>query len=122
MTLYRLLLVVKFAAVMAYAGGFVSAFVASGIEERRRAVHGIASPALLVVWMAGYGLTTVLHVSMLELWILGGLVLSLASLLALVYSVSRAEVSKASFCVAGGPLVLVLVLMAFRPTWEALHP
>ncbi len=122
MTLYRLLLVVKFAAVMGYAGGFVAAFVASSLDERRRAVHGIASPALFLVWAAGYGLTTVLRVSMLELWILGGLVLSLASLLALVYGVSRDARSRGVFFAAGAPLLVVVILMAFRPTWEALRP
>src|SRR4051812_12450418 len=94
---YRFVLLVKLAAVMTYGGGLVGAFLASSLEERKRAVHGIASPALLVIWLTGYALISMIQVPLTELWIVGALVSSLASQLALVHSVSRDRRSASAF-------------------------
>ncbi|MDB4973864.1 MAG: hypothetical protein JWN48_2205 [Myxococcaceae bacterium] len=120
LNLYKAVLVLKLTGVLAFAGGFAAAFLASGLPERRRAVHGLASPALLLVWLTGYFLTTELQIPLTELWILGALVLSLVSMLALVHSVSRDRRTRPVFLVAAIPLLLVLVLMVFRPTWATL--
>lgn len=116
--LYRLLLVLKLVSVLAYGGGLVAAFVASAPEERRRAVHKIASPALLAIWVTGYGLASMLGISLMELWLMAALVLSLASQIALVRAVSKDERSRADFWAATVPLVVVVMLMVFRPTWD----
>ncbi len=117
MLVYRLLLVVKFLGVLGYAGGVVAAFVASSPVERKRAVHRIASPALLVTWLAGWLLAERLGVALTEPWLLGGLVLSCASLLGLMRAVRRPG-DGAGLVMALAPLVAVVVLMAFRPTWS----
>lgn len=119
--LYRFILVLKLVGVIAYAGGLAGAFFAEAPADRRRAVHAVASPALLVVWTTGYALTSQLGVALTELWVLGALVLSLGSVLALVHSVTRERRTPAAFAAAAIPLVAVLVLMVFRPTWERLR-
>lgn len=121
MTVYRLLLVFKFVGVCAYAGGLVASFVATTHADRKRAVHSIASPGLLATWVAGYLLTTQVNVTMTELWILGGLVLSLASQIALIRSLKSATRTVSAFAAAAVPLILVLALMVFRPTWGSLR-
>jgi hypothetical protein len=120
MSLYRLVLLFKLVGVLLYAGGLVTAFVSTSLKERKRAVHAIASPGLVLTWAAGYFLTTELHLPMTELWIIGGLGLSLVSQLALVYSVSRDKRTVPALLAAAIPLFLVLALMVFRPTWSDL--
>ena len=117
-TVYRLLLVLKFLGVLGYAGGLVAAFVATAPAERKRAVHAIASPALLVTWVAGWLLADRLGVALTELWVLGGLVLSCVSLLALIRAARRPRSDRVAFATAAAPLVAVVVMMAFRPTWS----
>jgi len=116
--LYRLILLLKLVGVVAYAGGLAGAFLATAPGDRRRAVHAIASPSLFVVWITGYALTSLLGVALTELWVMGGLLLSLASLLALTHSVTRGRRTVAAFAMAAVPFVAVLGLMVFRPTWE----
>ena len=111
----------KFLGVLAYAGGLVGAFVASAPAERKRAVHSIASPALVCIWAVGYALSARRSVPLTELWVLGGLLLSAASLLALIQSVTRGRPTMTSFCAAALPLVGVLVFMVFKPTWAAVR-
>ncbi|ADO68323.1 hypothetical protein [Stigmatella aurantiaca] len=121
MLTYRLLLLLKFAGVILYGGGLIGSFAATALADRKRAVHAIASPGLVVTWFAGYLLTTQLLIPLTEFWILGGILLSLVSQLALVYSVSRDRRTVATFAAAFFPLFLVLALMVFRPTWSELR-
>ena len=121
-TVYHWLHLLKFIGVISFGGGMVGSFVASTLADRKRAVHGVASPGLAVTWVAGYLLTLQLRVPLGELWVLGGLLLSFAAQLALLHSVARDERRLASRLGAAVPLVLVLVLMVFRPTWSSLRP
>ena len=116
MLLYRALHLLKFVGVMLLAGGTFGSFLARDPADRKRAVHGIASTGLLLTWLAGYGLSLVLGLTLGELWILGGLLLSFTSHVALVLSVSRRPSKAAAFAVFV-PLLLTLTLMVFRPTW-----
>ena len=120
MTTYRLLLLFKLVGVVIYAGGLVGSFVATSLADRKRAVHNVASPGLVVTWVAGYLLSTQVNVTLMELWIVGGLLFSIASQLALVRSVARDQRTPAAFAAAAIPLFLVLALMVFRPTWASL--
>lgn len=120
--LYRVLLVLKLVSVLAYAAGVVGAFAPRALEDRRRAAHGIAGPSLLAVWVFGYLLAEVTQVSLMELWILGGFGLSTATQGAVSRAVARDLRGWGIFCAAAVPLVLVLVLMVFRPTWSTLGP
>lgn len=119
-TTYRLVLLVKLLAVLLYAGGLVASLISTVPAERKRAVHGIASPALLAIWATGYGLTAMQGISMGELWILASLGLSLASQLGLVFGVSRAWRPAVMGTAAGLPLIVVVALMVFKPTWAAM--
>lgn len=121
LTYYRVLLVLKLAGVLVYAGGLTASLLASSPEQRRRAVHAVASPGLLAIWLAGYLLANHAGVALTELWVLGGLVLSLGSQMALVYRAARAEAGALSAVSSVAPVAIALVLMVFRPTWSALH-
>jgi hypothetical protein len=122
MATYRLILLVKLVGVVAYAGGLAGAFLASAPADRRRAVHAVASPGLVVVWLAGYLLVRRLGVALTEPWIAGAFALSLFSLLVLVHSASRDRRTHAAFAAAVVPLLAVLFLMVFRPTWKGFSP
>ena len=119
LTAYRWLLFVKLAAALVYAGGTLASLLSSSLPERRRAVHRVASPALLVVWLSGYALAEAQGLSLAELWLFGGLCGSFVSLTALTISlhVTHRALVGAVACAALG---LVLSLMVFRPTWESL--
>jgi hypothetical protein len=118
---YQVLLVFKFVSIVAYASGFAGAFLTSSLEERRRAVHNVAGPALLSIWLFGYFLSEQQQVPLTELWILGALTLSSITQIALSRAVTRDERTLRSFVAAAIPFVLVLVLMVFRPTWSMLR-
>ena len=121
MIAYRLLPVLKFLGVALLAGGTIASFVAHAPAERRLAVHGVASPGLLLTWVAGYLLSLTLGVGLHELWTAGGLALSFAAQLALLGSVNR-ERSVAAVVAVSAPLFLTLLLMVFRPTWSQVLP
>nr|WP_216617732.1 hypothetical protein [Corallococcus carmarthensis] len=120
--IYRLLLLLKFVGVVLYGGGLVGALVATGSLERKRAVHAIASPGLVVTWTAGYLLTLQLNVALTEPWVLGGLSLSLVSQLALVAMATRERRTVVGALLAAVPFFCVLVLMIFRPRWPGVEP
>ncbi|RYZ04922.1 MAG: hypothetical protein EOO73_21890 [Myxococcales bacterium] len=115
---YRLLLLLKLLAVLGYAGGLGASLLARSLSERRRAVHAVASPCLVVVWLTGYALVERLGVGLGELWVLGGIGGSFVSLAALVASlhVPRRAATGAISVLA---LAAALALMVFRPTWSA---
>ncbi|NOK34215.1 hypothetical protein HMI49_13515 [Corallococcus exercitus] len=117
MLIYRLLLLLKFVGVVLYGGGLVGALVATTSQDRKRAVHAIASPGLVVTWTAGYLLTLQFQLALTEAWILGGLSLSLVSQLALVAMATRERRTLTGALMAAVPFFLVLVLMIFRPRW-----
>ena len=117
MVAYLLLRVFKFLGVMLLAGGAVASFVVSAPSDRKRAVHGIGSRGLVLTWTAGYLLSLTLGVRLSELWTLAGLALSFVAHLALLASVNR-ERSLGRIAAVAGPLLAVLFLMVFRPTWS----
>jgi hypothetical protein len=119
-TLYRLVLFTKLAAVLMFAGGLLSSSFATSLAERRRAVHTVASPALLAVWVTGLMLSQSLGIGLGELWVVGGLGGSFVSLAALVVGLHVAR-RRVADLVAGAALVGVLGLMVFRPTWGGLR-
>lgn len=121
MAVYQLLRLLKFSGVMLFAGGTVGSFIASAPAERRLAVHGLASPGLLITWTAGYLLAVSLGIGLGELWTLGGLLLSFAAHLGLLRSVNRPR-STSAIVIVAAPLFLVLLLMVFRPTWSMVLP
>ena len=122
MSFYSVLLVLKFSSVMGYAGGLVAAFVSTDFAERKRAVHLIASPCLLATWTLGYALLMFLGWPLLELWVVAGVVLSLVSNGALVYSVTRDQRNVSTFSWATLPILCTVALMVTKPTWTTVLP
>jgi hypothetical protein len=120
MAIYVVLKITKFLALLAYAGGLCAALSAVGPKQHQFFVHRVASPALLVTWLAGYGLSLMTSVPLSELWIAGGLLLSLVSQLALVFSAAKGRRDGVTFAWATVPLVGVVVLMVTRPTWQGI--
>lgn len=118
---YRVLHVLKFLGVALLAGGTIASFVAHAPAERRLAVHGLASPGLLLTWVAGYLLSLSLGVGLNELWTAGGLVSSFGAHLALLGSVRRRR-SLSTVVAVSAPLFVTLLLMVFRPTWSQVLP
>lgn len=117
MAVYSLLKIAKFLAILVYVGGLGAAFVARDSKWQALLVHRVASPALLLAWCLGYALTAVIGVNLTELWVLGGLGLSLASHSALVFSAAKGRQDRAILAFATIPLVLTIVLMVTKPTW-----
>src|SRR4051812_37817800 len=119
---YHWLHLLKFVGVLLFGGGMVASFVVTSAADRRRAVHGVASPGLAITWLAGYLLTLQLGISLGELWVLGGLLSSFVAQLALLASVAQEAPGLGPRLRAAVPLFVVLVLMVFRPTWSSLRP
>jgi hypothetical protein len=122
MSLYSVLLVLKFSSVMGYAGGLVAAFVPTDLAARKRAVHLVASPCLLATWTLGYALLLLLGWPLFELWAVAGVVLSLVSNGALVYSVAREQRNVSTFSWATLPILCTVALMVMKPTWATVLP
>ncbi|WP_437760002.1 hypothetical protein [Sorangium sp. So ce1389] len=118
MTVYQLVLTVKFLGAMGYAGGLIASFITAEPLERKRAVHNIASPSLLATWCAGYALAALGGFRMFELWVVGGLALSVGSNIILVYCVSRGKRGPLAFSCAALPIACVVGLMVLKPTWS----
>jgi hypothetical protein len=121
-TLYQFLLVLKLLAVLGFAGGIVGAFVSNEPLDRKRAAHHVASPSLLVVWVTGYLLLHLSGGSPMELWTLGGLVLSLLANVLLGMCVATGRRGLGPFLGVAAPVICAVFLMVLRPTWaQVLH-
>lgn len=114
---YQFVLVLKFLGVMGFSGGLVAAFVSSDPEARKRAAHRIASPCLLVTWACGFTLAGLAHWPASELWLVGGLALSLIANAVLVICVTRGLRGAGAFFATVAPVAATVALMVFKPTW-----
>jgi uncharacterized membrane protein len=122
MTAYQCVLVIKFLAIMAFAGGALAAFLASDAAARKRAVHRIASPSLLLVWLCGYTLLIMSGGALFELWVVGALLLSFVANTSLAYSATANLSKKTAMLTITLPIVLVIILMVLKPTWTEIFP
>lgn len=117
MTLYALLRIVKFVAIVGLGAGSVGAFVPRALDDRRHAAYFVAGPSFGVTWIAGFLLAFHTGASFLSTWILGSLVLSLFSLQVVLFAVGReGRRTKVTAALAILPLVATIVLMVTRPT------
>lgn len=113
---------VKFASLLAYAGGVGVGIGSSDVPIRKRAVHLLASPALVGVWLSGYLLTMYLRIPLSELWIVGGFASSLVAQLALTRAARERPVTPRTQALVLVTLGAALFFMVFRPTWGSLSP
>ncbi len=121
LTAYHAALLIKFIGVALFTGGMGANLVATGMHERKVAVHRIASPGLLLTWLGGAGAAEMTAIPLTEAWTLGGVFFSFLSMSALVISVSREKKSLGMTLFAVMPLFVVLILMIARPTWAGLR-
>lgn len=122
MTFYQFILVFKFLAVLGFAGGAVASFVSDDPATRKRAVHRVASPALLAVWLAGYGLLMFAGLPLFELWIIVSVALSVVANGALAVAVSRGRRDAAAILWVFGPVTVIVVLMVLKLRWSQVLP
>lgn len=113
---------VKFASVLAYAGGVGVGLGGADVPTRKRAVHLLASPALVLIWLSGYLLTLFQRVPLGETWIIGGFVTSLAAQMLLTRAAREPVVSRRTRALLVCTLATTLMFMVVRPTWWSLNP
>ena len=108
---------VKYVALLLVAGGTAGAFAAERPDVRQWMVYGVATSGLALTWVAGFGLIRTAGWSMRAPFIGGSIVLSLAWLAVLVWTVERPERRTSLWLgVTVAPLLGALALMVFRPT------
>jgi hypothetical protein len=119
-TLYGTVRVIKFLAVLTYACAGVAGLVTSDAATSKRAVHRIASPALLVIWAAGFTLAWLRGTTFHELWLLGGLGLSFGATLVLISAAGGKPQGHKALIAFALQLALAITLMVLRPKWSSL--
>lgn len=110
----------KFLALLVYAAGFGAGLANLETTTRKRAIHLLASPALIVVWLCGYLLTFYTGVSLTQLWVVGGFAFSLIAHLVVTRVARHPRVTTGQRALALGLVAVALCLMVFRPTWWSL--
>jgi hypothetical protein len=70
----------KYVGVLAFAMGIAGALLPAEQRARQRAALWIAAPGFVLAWIAGYGLTKQLGVSLGEPWVTISMVASMAAL------------------------------------------
>lgn len=121
-TLYGIVRVLKFLAVLTYACAGTAGLVSADAGVRKRAVHAIASPALLAIWGAGFALAWLRGTSFHELWLLAGLALSFGATLVLTHAAAQPKPTRATLLAFALQLALAIALMVLRPKWSLFVP
>jgi len=101
------------ASALMLAGLLGGAALADG-AERQRAVYALATPGLLLTWIAGYGVMRHLGHSLSAPWISLALLSSLAALAAAAWSVEQ-QGRRAAGWLAVVLYVATVVVMVLRP-------
>lgn len=114
---WALLRFLKFVSVFAYGASVGVALSPVEVALRKKAVHTLASPALLSTWIAGYLLTLYRGTPLTEVWVLGGFLISTFGQLVLVRTTRSRRVTPQQRVLILGSLFLTLLCMVFRPTW-----
>lgn len=121
-TLYGTVRVLKFLALLTYACAGTASLVSDDPGLRQRAVHRVASPALLGIWAAGFALAWLRGTSFQEPWLLGGLALSFGANLVLIHAAAQATPTRALRLAYALQLALAIGLMVLRPKWIGSAP
>lgn len=117
MTAHQMLLTVKLLAVMGFAGGAIASFVSEDPLTRRRAVHGIASPALVVVWLCGYALLHLMGLPLGECWVSVSLGLSVITNTVLAVAAARGWRAPPVMLLVATLITVIVMLMVAKPRW-----
>lgn len=107
---------VKLLAVALLASGTVGAFLPRALEDRQRAAYFLAGPGFGLCWFCGFLMVWAQQRSLLSLWVLGSIVLSLFSLNVALWSVGKdGRRGPSAAALAIGSLAATIVLMTLRP-------
>lgn len=110
----------KFASVLTYVAGVGVGLAPVEVPTKKRAVHLLASPALVAIWLSGYVLTLFQRLPIGEAWIVGGFVSSVASQVLLTRAARERAASARTRAAVLLTLGTTLYFMVFRPTWWSL--
>ena len=106
----------KLLAVAALFSGTIGGVLPRELADRRRFAYALAGPAFGVVWACGFGLAAAEELSLLTLWAIGAMALSLFSLQVVLYAVGKdGRRTPAVAVLAVAPLVATVALMVWRP-------
>lgn len=106
----------KLLAVAAFAAGTVGAFLPRALEDRQRAAYLVAGPGFGVSWFAGFLMAWAQARSLLSIWLLGSVLLSLFGLNVVLWSVGKeGRRGPVAAALAIGSLALTMGLMVLRP-------
>ena len=115
-TLAILLKIGKLLGVLAFFAGTVGATCAGTYEDRQRFAFRLAGPGFFFLWAFGVGLSSISHISLLSIWLLGGAFCSIVTINAVLYAVGREErATRGARIFALAPFVIAVVLMVWRP-------
>ncbi len=113
---YPLLHASKLLSVMLLFSGTVGVFLTSSFADRQRAAFWLAGPGFGLSWLIGFVLAWARNTSTLSPWILASIALSLWSMNVVLYVAGKdGRRNGTTALLAIVPLVLVLVLMVYRP-------
>jgi hypothetical protein len=116
MTMLLMFRFVKVIAVACFATGCLGALMPGELRNRRRFVLWLAAPGLLLSWVFGFGIAGVSQVSLLSVWILAALPLSLLSFHAVLYATGKeGRHGWATGLITATSLAATFALMVFRP-------
>lgn len=106
----------KLLAVATLAAGTIGAFLPRALEDRQRAAYWLVGPSFGVAWFSGFLMVWAQQRSLLVLWALGSVVLSLFSLNVVLWSVGKeGRRGPIAAALAIGSLALTIALMTLRP-------
>jgi uncharacterized membrane protein YeaQ/YmgE (transglycosylase-associated protein family) len=108
----------KLLSVLSYAGAVGVSLFGHSVAQRKRAIHGVASPLLVLVWLAGYGLSVLQGIALTEAWIVLGFVGSFAAQAVLGRAAREGVVPSRVRYTVGALVALTVALMVLRPRWE----
>jgi hypothetical protein len=107
---------VKLLAVALLSAGTVGAFLPKSLEDRQRAAYTLLGPGFGISWFCGFLMVWAQQRSLLSLWLIGSVVLSIFSLNVALWSVGKEGRRGPIAAALGiGSLVLTIALMVLRP-------
>jgi hypothetical protein len=113
---WLMLRLIKFVGVALLAAGTIGGLLPRDLEDRQRAVYALATPGLLLTWLAGYGLAKATSISLGSTWISSSMLLGLVGFQLLAWAVEREGRRKAWVAIATiAALSSVFALMVVRP-------
>ncbi|MFO0681292.1 MAG: hypothetical protein U0234_04535 [Sandaracinus sp.] len=107
---------VKLLGVSALAAGTIGAFLPRDYDDRQRAAYALAGPGFGVCWIAGFLMVWAQARSLLSLWLLGAMGISLFSLNVVLWAVGKdGRRGPRAAALAIGSLAATIALMVLRP-------